>query len=350
MISQAGLLSTDVVLLLAGTNNVIQGDSAETMLLKMDVLLRQIVGSTASPEVMLMKLQYVGGDWWDDGDTTRTNNDTIRIFNEGLATLAARYEGVTVVDNGTTSAALSTDGVHLSEAGYRKTADAWFDALMASGDLDFGTSLPQLATTTARESLTGGRAITGSKRNDKLSGDDGNNKLDGLEGGDAMTGKGGDDTYLVDNRGDAVVELVGGGVDTVLTLLNAYTAGSHVENVTLTGSSNGMLTGNVLDNILRGGAGADVLNGGAGADVLSGGLGADTFVLRKGEASGDVINLEAGDQLRLEGFGRGAVLVENTRTALSNDWSISYNGGVEVIQINRPTTVAEATDGDYVFV
>ena len=56
MIDQANLVSTDVVLLLAGTNNVISGDSAETMLTKMDELLRQIVESPESPEVMLMKL------------------------------------------------------------------------------------------------------------------------------------------------------------------------------------------------------------------------------------------------------------------------------------------------------
>ncbi len=63
MIDQADLVSTDVVLLLGGTNNVIQGDSAETMLEKMDLLLWQIVNSPESPDVMLMLLQYVGGDW-----------------------------------------------------------------------------------------------------------------------------------------------------------------------------------------------------------------------------------------------------------------------------------------------
>jgi hypothetical protein len=63
MIDQADLVSTDVVLLLGGTNNVIQGDSAETMLEKMDLLLCQIVNSPESPDVMLMLLQYVGGDW-----------------------------------------------------------------------------------------------------------------------------------------------------------------------------------------------------------------------------------------------------------------------------------------------
>jgi lysophospholipase L1-like esterase len=179
MISQAGLLSTDVVLLLAGTNNVIAGDSAETMLAKMDVLLEQIVCSPESPDVMLMNLQYVGGDWWADGDTSRTNNETIRIFNESLATLVANYEGVTLVENGTTEADLCSDGIHLSEAGYRKTADAWFDALMAGGDLEFGTSRPQLTATTARESgATNGATLLGAKKADKLTGTSVNDNLD----------------------------------------------------------------------------------------------------------------------------------------------------------------------------
>lgn len=349
MINQANLVSTDVVLLLAGTNNVIAGDSAETMLAKMDVLLQQIVGSSESPTVMLMKLQVVGGDWWADGDDTRSNNDTIRIFNEGLATLAANYEGVTLVGNGTTEADLSTDGVHLSEAGYRKTADAWFDALMASGELDFGTSLPQLVATTAREGgAVNGVTLIGAKKADKLTGTSANDKLDGGAGADTMTGLGGDDVYAVDNRSDVVVEQAGGGVDTVRTTINSTTLGSQIENLTFTGTGGATLTGNSLDNVLRGGIGADVLNGGAGADLLFGGLGADTFVLRKGEAAGDCVTLDAGDQLRLEGFGRGAVLVENGATTASNDWCVSYNGGVEVLEINGRATLTEGTD--FIFV
>jgi Ca2+-binding RTX toxin-like protein len=161
-----------------------------------------------------------------------------------------------------------------------------------------------------------------------------------------MSGRGGDDTYVVDNARDVVVEEANGGIDTILTTLSTYSLGSNVENLTFTGTGRSSLTGNALDNVLKGGTGADVLNGGAGADQLFGGAGADTFVLRKGEAAGDrVADFEAGDQLRLEGYGRGAVLMENrATTSVVDDWVISYNGGVEVIQISGRITMTEGTD------
>jgi hypothetical protein len=66
------------------------------------------------------------------------------------------------------------------------------------------------------------------------------------------------------------------------------------------------------------------------------------------------VSLEAGDQLRLEGFGRGAVLVENhaptagTNTDPVGDWCVSYNGGAEVLQITGRASLTEGVD--YVFV
>ena len=60
------------------------------------------------------------------------------------------------------------------------------------------------------------------------------------------------------------------------------------------------------------------------------------------------MNLETGDKLRLESFGRGAVLAENSASAVSNDWCVSYNGGVEVLEINGRATLTEGVD--FVFV
>ena len=53
---------------------------------------------------------------------------------------------------------------------------------------------------------------------------------------------------------------------------------STIENVT-TGDGDDAIEGNVLDNILNGGAGNDSLTGGHGDDTLTGGSGQDTFVL-----------------------------------------------------------------------
>ena len=50
-----------------------------------------------------------------------------------------------------------------------------------------------------------------------------------------MTGGGGNDTYMVDNVGDAITENDGEGTDTVQGSVS-YTLGANVENLTLTGS------------------------------------------------------------------------------------------------------------------
>jgi hypothetical protein len=134
-IEQAQMTSEDVILLLVGTNNVRLGQAAETIIREIDVLLEQIVTSEASPAVLLMKLTPVTNDDWPDDDETRTNNDTINLFNEGLERLVAEtygVQGVTLVDSATASEDRSPDGVHLNEAGYRKVAEAFFEGLMAS--------------------------------------------------------------------------------------------------------------------------------------------------------------------------------------------------------------------------
>ena len=135
-IEQARMTENDVILLLVGTNSLLRGDSAEVMLADTEILLDQIVGSSASPCVHLMELTSIGGDYWEDGDPSRTNNDTIRLFNEGLEQMVATTYadlGVTLVTLEITASDRSPDGVHLNETGYRKVAEAWHDSLMRDG-------------------------------------------------------------------------------------------------------------------------------------------------------------------------------------------------------------------------
>jgi len=133
--------------------------------------------------------------------------------------------------------------------------------------------------------------ITGGSGSDTLDGGAGSDTLNGLGGADTMTGGTGDDTYRVDTAGDAVVEDAGGGTDTVETLLNAYTLGTNVENLTFIGSGNFTGTGNALDNAITGGAGDDTLNGLGGADTLTGLGGNDTYVV---DNVGDTVVEDAG--------------------------------------------------------
>lgn len=123
--------------------------------------------------------------------------------------------------------------------------------------------------------------LTGNEIDNVIRGSVARNVLDGGEGVDIMTGLGGDDTYVVDNVADQVIEAVGGGYDTVLTTVSYTLAvGQEIEvlatrSPTLT--ANLTLTGNNYANTIRGGAGNDTLDGGYNYDVLQGGAGADTF-------------------------------------------------------------------------
>lgn len=118
----------------------------------------------------------------------------------------------------------------------------------------------------------------GSAGNDTLTGDAGGNTLDGGLGADTMTGRTGDDTYIVDNAGDVVNELPGGGFDTVKSSVTR-TLEADVENLVLTGTGSINGTGNAQNNRLTGNSGNNVLDGGAGVDMLIGGAGNDTYIV-----------------------------------------------------------------------
>jgi len=78
--------------------------------------------------------------------------------------------------------------------------------------------------------------------------------------------------------GDTIVELAGGGTDTVVTTLLTYQLGANVEHLAGASGAGQTLTGNGLDNVLVGNTGDDVLSGLIGRDVLIGGGGSDRLI------------------------------------------------------------------------
>jgi trimeric autotransporter adhesin len=133
-------------------------------------------------------------------------------------------------------------------------------------------------------------SIIGNTGRNTLTGGAGNDWLEGGGNRDTFVGGTGNDTYVVDSTDDAITENASAGADTVRSSI-AWTLGSNLENVVLTGTANingigntlaNELYGNSGNNVLTGNGGSDTLNGGAGTDTLVGGAGNDTYQFGRG--------------------------------------------------------------------
>lgn len=132
-----------------------------------------------------------------------------------------------------------------------------------------------------------GNTLSGNGSDNQLFGFSGNDTLDGKGGNDSLVGGTGNDSYIIEERGDSVLEFSDEGTDTVIASIG-YTLAANVENLTLVGDAFVDGTGNDLSNILSGNsgvnhlyglAGDDTLDGKADADTLAGGIGNDTYVI-----------------------------------------------------------------------
>lgn len=109
-----------------------------------------------------------------------------------------------------------------------------------------------------------------------LTGNDYDNRLDGGAGVDMLEGGLGNDTYVVDELVDQIIETAAGGMDTVEVGLT-YTLGATLENLVLTGNADIDGYGNDLGNRLAGNTGNNHLDGGLGMDVMEGDAGNDIY-------------------------------------------------------------------------
>ncbi|WP_156387820.1 calcium-binding protein [Methylobacterium sp. Leaf399] len=213
------------------------------------------------------------------------------------------------------------------------------DLVYATVSYSLGGSHLENLSLAGTDNLTG----LGNSLANVITGNGGANVLNGLVGADTMSGGAGSDTYYVDNAADRAIEADSAvGTDLVFASVSYSLAGSHLENLTLTGAGNLNGAGNSLANVITGNSGANVLNGGLGADTMSGGAGSDTYYVdnvgdraleANGAAGTDLVYASASyslagsdlENLTLTGTGNLA----GTGNSIAN--TLTGNGGANVL-------------------
>jgi len=184
------------------------------------------------------------------------------------------------------------DDVYRGGAGDADTYSLANTAADATVDLGAGTAS---SAQTGNDTLAGIERVVGGSGNDLL--------ISAAGIANRLAGGQGNDTYVVHDATDLVVEAAGQGTDSVSASVS-FTLAANVEDLTLTGLGNlngtgngaaNVIVGNVGNNVLSGGGGVDTLNGGDGADRLIGGTGADSLT---GGAGRDTFAFSAGDSSR----------------------------------------------------
>jgi len=165
------------------------------------------------------------------------------------------------------------------------------------------------------------------------------NVLTGNGKPNTLTGGAGNDTYVVQDTGDVVVEGAAAGTDAVQSSVT-YTLPANVENLTLTGAASINGTGNGLGNVLAGNRSANVLTGGAGNDVYAfePGGGQDVIVdIDAAPGNSDVARFGAGVgplDLVIKRVGNDLVLSvhDSADSVAVRDWYLGADHQVETIQ------------------
>jgi len=184
--------------------------------------------------------------------------------------------------------------------------------------------------------------LFGGPGRDRLEGGRGDDLLAGGRGADRMIGGEGNDTYVVDHIGDRVIELAGGGRDTMVSTITTRIA-PHVERLLLIGDAridargragDDVLDGNAGRNRLEGGSGDDRLGGGGGNDTLQGGGGHDRL---HGGTGADRLDGGVGNDI-LTGGGRGDVFRFRGTGDADGDRILDFGRGADRIDLSEIDT------------
>ena len=309
---------------------------------------------------------------WDDVGYYSSRNDKINSFqmqlikvgDNGDFNIIFRYETINWTTGGASGGTNGLGGKP-ARVGYTAGNGVGTYELPISGNQNAILALDETAGNTGRTGVyvylvRGGAVVEPG----------GNDILDGGEGVDTMAGGIGNDTYVIDNVGDIVLEGLDEGNDTVQSSIS-YELGGNLENLMLIGGDNINGTGNSLNNEIVGNKAANILDGKTGIDTLVGGEGNDTYIVdQTGDITTELLattlnvirvsstasNAQAkgGDSYNLQFFEDGQrVIFESTASNLvtndSNAQSDIFVKNIVTGAINRISTTssnAQALGGD----
>lgn len=190
----------DMVLLMAGTNDMFQGNTVDEALNELGILVDRITTKLPDTKVLVASILPIKLNPELQAKSTEFSS---RVEGEIVNPRIALNQKVSFVDifNAPLNDNDFVDGIHLTPSGYDKLADIWRGAILNTID--------------GSETLLNIENIYGSPRDDLLIGNVGANTISGSDGNDILLGGGGNDVLTGELGNNLFVLAPGQGIDTI---------------------------------------------------------------------------------------------------------------------------------------
>ena len=320
-----------------GSDTVTCQDATSGVIVNLAITYAQTVGGGLGKDIIDQMENLTGSAY---GDTLTGNS--------GGNTLSGGAGNDTLSGGAGNDTLIGGSGNDVLNGGDGSDAASYADATGAV-TVNLGTTTAQaIGGGQGSDTLTSIETLIGSAYNDTLTGNSGDNILGGGAGNDTLVGNGGNDTLEGGTGNDSLNGGSGsdtasyahatGGVTVNLGITTAQAVGGGQGTDTLTSIEN--LTGSAYNDALTGNSGNTVMNlTGGGNDTVKGLSGSDTFNLGAALTAADKIDCGTGtDTLNLNGnYSAGVVL---GATTLINVETVNLAAGYSYKLTTNDATVA----------